>query len=204
MAPEKSPDRRNRSFVLDGIDVIENGLPSLPGVITHESTVPTPIGYWTTSRSAIVVFFHFVKIPDLDGVQPFMMEIPYYLEAGKWTVETSGRVSGSGFPFDPVIEPGRVDDLDGSHLVYGSLSRKQPEGKSPIWVATGRASREVAYVAVVQGGVEDRRKLDSRLGVWVVCTEVPKPFEVVAFDSSGQPLARLPHPSRPGTHPDFP
>jgi hypothetical protein len=31
--------------------------------------------------------------------------------------------------------------------------------------------------------------------------EAPEPFEVVAFNSSGQSLARLPHPFRPGLIP---
>ena len=87
--------------------------------------------------------------------------------------------------------------------MYGSLSSIRPEGKPPAWVASGRASGEVAYIAFVKAGVEDRRRLNSHFGSWVVCTEVPGPFEVVAFDSSGQLLARLPHPFRPGLHPGF-
>jgi hypothetical protein len=197
----QSPDRGLGSLV-GGIDVIENGLPPLPDVITYEMMIP--ISYWTASRSAVVVFLRFTENPVDGGIQPVAMEIPYYREAGKWTVKTSGAVGASGFAFDPVARPGFVDDLDGNPIVYGSLSSIRPEGKLPVWVASGRASREVAYIAFVKAGVDDRRRLDSHFGSWVVCTEVPEPFEVVAFDSSGQPLSRLPHPFRPGLNLDFP
>jgi hypothetical protein len=204
MGPLVSADQsldRGRGSLLGGIDVIENGLPPLPDVITYEMTIP--ISYWTASRSAVVVFLRFEESPVDSRIQPVAMEIPYYRKAGKWTVKTSGAVGGYGFAFDPVTQPGFVDDLDGNPIVYGSLSTIRPDDKPPVWVATGRASREVAYIAFVRAGVEDRRRLDSHFGSWVVCTEVPEPFEVVAFDSSGQPLSRLPHPFKPGLHPDF-
>ncbi len=43
--------------------------------------------------------------------------------------------------------------------------------RAPHAVATGRASREVEDIAVVQAGVEDRRRLDAHFGTWVVCTD---------------------------------
>jgi hypothetical protein len=203
MPLEQPPGRRNGFFPADGIDVIEKGLPPLPDVITRELMVPIPISYWRAPDSAVVVFFYFSELPGY-GVRPFVSEFPYYKEAGKWTVETHGEFTGSGFSFDPVTEPERVDDLDRSHFVRGSLSRKQAEGKPHMWVATGHASREVAYVALVQAGTEDRRRLDSHFGTWVVCTQVREPFDVVAFDSSGQELSRLAYPHRPGILRDFP
>jgi hypothetical protein len=195
------PDRRSGSF-LAGIKVIENGLPPLPDAITYKMTIP--ISYWTAPRSAVVVFLRFSENPANGGIQPVTMETPYHREAGEWVVKTSGVVGGFDFPFDPVTQPGFAGDLDGRPIVYGSLSTIRADNKPPVWVATGRASREVAYIAFVQAGVEDRRRLDSHFGTWAVCMEVPEPFEVVAFDSSGQSLARLPHPFRPGLNPDFP
>jgi hypothetical protein len=192
VATERSPDRRGGSFRQAGIDVIENGLPPLPDVITHEMNLP--ISYWTGSRISVLVFSRFFEGPEFGGVKPAAMKVPYYLEAGKWTFETSGLFRAAGFPFDPVTEPEKAEDLDGSTIVYGSSGGLQTEGKPPARVATGRASREVAHLAVVQGGVEDRRRLDSHFGSWVVCTQAPGPFEVVAYDSSGQALARLPYP----------
>jgi len=129
MPLEQPPGRRSGVFLSDGIDVIENGLPPLPDVVTHESMVLIPIGYWVASESAVVVFFYFSEIPGL-GARPFVMKIPYYKEAGKWTFEAQGEISGSGFPFDPATQPERVVDLDGSHFVFGSLSRRQTKGKA--------------------------------------------------------------------------
>jgi len=45
MPLEQPLGRRSGVFLSDGIDVIENGLPPLPDVITHESMVLIPIGY---------------------------------------------------------------------------------------------------------------------------------------------------------------
>jgi hypothetical protein len=190
----------SKPFPLAGVDIIESGLPPLPDFIAYEMTIP--IGYWTAKESAVVVFLDFSEISGL-GTLPFATSVPYYREAGRWTVEASGVLGGWEFPFDPVAQPERAGELDGEAAVYGSLSRVQTAGKLPVWVATGRASTQVASIALVQGGIEDRRRLDSHFGAWVVCTEVPEPFEVVAFDSYGQVLARLPHPFRPGMHPDF-
>ena len=73
MPLEQPLGRRSGVFLSDGIDVIENGLPPLPDVITHESMVLIPIGYWVASESAVVVFFYFSEIPGL-GVRPFCDE----------------------------------------------------------------------------------------------------------------------------------
>jgi hypothetical protein len=190
----KLSDPGSGSFLLSGIDVIENGLPPLPDAVTYEMKLP--ISYWTAPKSAVVVFLRFGRHPADGGIQPVAMEVPYHRENGKWTVWASGSVGGSGFPFDPVAQPGFTADLDGKPIVYGSLSTIRAGDKPAAWVATGRASCSVAAIAVVQAGVEYRRMLDSHFGSWVVCAEAPEPFEVVAFDGSGQTLARLPHPFR--------
>jgi hypothetical protein len=203
MPLEQPLGRHGGFFPADGIDVIEKGLPPLPDVITHELMAPIPISYWAAPDGAVVVFFYFTELPGY-GIQPSVSQIPYYKETGKWAVGTHGEFRGSGFPFDPVTEPEKVDDLDGSHLVNRSLSRIQAEGKPLMWIAAGHASREVAYVALVQAGTEERRKLDSHFGTWVVCTQVREPFDVVAFDSSGQELSRICYPPGPGILRDFP
>jgi hypothetical protein len=203
MALEQPSGRYKGFFPADGIDVIEKGLPPLPEVITHELMVPIPISYWVASDSAIVVFFYFSELPGR-GIQPFVSIIPYYKKSGKWSVKTYSNFTGSGFPFDPVTESERIDDLDGSHLVNSSVGKKQAEGEPLMWVATGHASRDVAYVALVQAGTEERRRLDSHFGTWVVCTQVREPFDVVAFDNSGQELSRIHYPPGPGILRDFP
>ncbi len=146
--PDKPPAGQGyTSFRLAGIDVIEDGLPPLPDVLTHDMTTPIPIGYWAARESAVVAFFYFQAIPEASTIQPVVMDIPYYREAGKWTVETTGLIFGEGFPFDPVTEPGRTDDLDGSPIVYGSTGRVQSPGKPLLRTASGRASSEVAQLS---------------------------------------------------------
>jgi hypothetical protein len=125
---EQSPDPGSGLFFLGGVDVIENGLPSLPDVITYEMTIP--ISYWTAPKTAVVVFLRFHEHPAHGGIQPVVMKIPYQRETGKWIARTSGTYSASGFFFDPVTEPGFVGDLDGRPFVYGSLSTIQAEGNT--------------------------------------------------------------------------
>jgi hypothetical protein len=69
----------------------------------------------------------FFEDPEFGGVKPAAMNITYYLEAGKWTFETSGLFRASGFPLDPVTEPEKAEDLDGSTIVYGSSGGCRPK-----------------------------------------------------------------------------
>src|ERR1051326_6189278 len=97
---ELPPDPGSGPFLLAGIDVIENGLPPLPGVVTYKMTIP--IGYWTAAESAVVVFLRFSANPVDGGIQPVAMEIPYRREGRYGITKTSGAYGGFGFPFDPV------------------------------------------------------------------------------------------------------
>ena len=161
MAAEQSPGRRSGSF-LAGLDVIANGLPPWPEVITYEMTIP--ICYWTASRSAVVVFLRFSDNPVNGGIRPVAMEIPYHREAGEWVVKTSGAAGGSGFPFDPVTRLGFVADLDGRPIVYGSLIRQpsfviwdpsRPEplhARSRLNTSPGLTAAEPAGASLSRGG----------------------------------------------------
>lgn len=55
----------------------------------------------------------------------------------------------------------------------------------------GRVAPNVKQLALIQDGYEDRRPLDSHFGAWVVCTENPAPFRVVALDENGLVLDEI-------------
>lgn len=45
----------------------------------------------------------------------------------------------------------------------------------------------------MMGGHEDRRRLESHFGAWVICTEQTSPFQVTALDENGAVLGSIPY-----------
>jgi hypothetical protein len=60
------------------------------------------------------------------------------------------------------------------------------------WRTAGRHPA-VKYIALIQDGQEDIRRLESHLGIWVICTDQPAPFRIEGRDGDGNILARLSH-----------
>ena len=62
---------------------------------------------------------------------------------------------------------------------------------SPAMVVHGRVGPAVAHLVLTQDGHEDRRRLESHFGAWVVCTEQSSNFQVAALDENGIVLASI-------------
>jgi hypothetical protein len=106
---------------------------------------------------------------------------------------------GTGFPYDPIARPGgAMQALGGRQMVTGggSFSRAAAPGR-PATIATGLAASEIEHLAVIQGGSEDRRPLESHFGAWVVCTEQPGEFEVAGLDQEGKVVDSIRQAVRP-------
>jgi hypothetical protein len=58
----------------------------------------------------------------------------------------------------------------------------------------GIAAPPVKYLAVIQDGHQDRRRLDNHFGAWVVRTDRAGPFRVAALDQNGTTLAEIEYP----------
>lgn len=71
-----------------------------------------------------------------------------------------------------------------------SWSDTPPPGV-PAVVLPGRVAPAVKDIALIQDGYEDRRRLSSHFGAWIVCTEQPSPFRVIAYDDNGAVLADI-------------
>lgn len=160
-------DPRNLSRI--GIAVLENGLPQLPGVLTHRMAVP--MAYWTASDTAVVLFLRFHR--RRRTWDPMALMATFTRRDGQWKADTHWH--GTSF-HDPFTDPGGLYGLGGEAIVHSGSN-------GTIW--HGTASAAVKYLALIQDGHEDRRPLDNHFGAWVVRAEKPGPFRIAAIDENG-------------------
>jgi tetratricopeptide (TPR) repeat protein len=175
-----------------GLDVLDHGLPGLPGTLSYKMAIP--VACWKAERCAVVLVLRFFR-HGRETPASIVMRVVYARTGDGWTPHR--RVFGSGFSHDPIARPDDRREMDGRPMVGGGTSQaSQVTPGHPAFVATGRAAPEVKYLAVTQNGHEDRRPLRSHFGAWVVCTEQPGEFEVAGLDQDGTVLATLRYPSR--------
>lgn len=175
-----------RNMMRTGIHVLDHGLPELPPVLSYLMVIP--VAYWTAQHCAVVLFLRFMR----QGRQhvPMALQVIYSRDGDAWIPPE--RVAGTGFSHDPIASPGGRRDLGGQAMVQsgGSWAEHAAPGH-PAAVAEGRATPSVTHIALIQDGHADKRRLDSRFGAWVVCTERPGPFQVEGLDENGAVLARM-------------
>jgi tetratricopeptide (TPR) repeat protein len=183
LPPEFDP----KNMVRTGLDVLDHGLPALPETLTRQMAIP--IAYWTAGQCAVVLTLRYSR-HGRGAPQPVGLQLAYTRDADGWTARR--HFVGSSFSHDPIAKPGSSRDLDGRPMVIGgrSIAGQVTPGR-PAFVATGRAAPEIRYLALISGGHEDRRPLESHFGAWVVCTEGPGPFELTGIGENGEVLASL-------------
>jgi tetratricopeptide (TPR) repeat protein len=194
--PPHLPPRFNpRNMVRTGLDVLDHGLLPLPDVLTYDMALP--VAYWTAEQCAVVLILRFISHRPGEPT-PAALPVTYSRAPdGTWQAPAHTYIVGGSFSHDPIANPGSQRHLGGNAMVYGSTRQAtQVTPGQPAFIATGSAAPEVRYLAVVKDGHEDRRRLESHFGAWVVCTEQPGPFDVAGLSESGDVLARLPHHSR--------
>jgi hypothetical protein len=177
---------------LDDADAAEALYRQAIRALAHQMAIP--VAYWTAGQCAVVLVLRFFAA---DGRRerpgPAAMQLTYERGATGW--EPHRHAVGSGFSHDPIARPGDERDLGGRAMVVsGTSEASQVTPGHPAFIATGPAAPEVKYLAVTQVGREDRRRLDSHFGAWVVCTEQPGPFEVTGIGEDGTVLASLRYP----------
>jgi tetratricopeptide (TPR) repeat protein len=170
-----------------GIAVLDHGLPPLPGVLSYRMAIP--VAYWTASQSAVVLFLRFERQGPRRRAWATMAT--FSRDQGQWKADQVWAGTGWGDD-DPIANPGDLRGLDGRAMVVsgGSSTESPVHGQlAAIW--HGKASPAVTQIALIQDGREDRRRLDSYFGAWVVCTEQPSPFHVTGLDEHGTVLAEI-------------
>jgi hypothetical protein len=123
-----------------------------------------PVAYWVASQCAVVLFLMFPR----HGRQrdPMIMHATYSRTGAGWTRDPYS--SGTFFDHDPIARPGDMRDLGGQPMTSGGSMhlREQPPPGYPAAVVTGRVDPAVTQIALIQGGHEDRRPLQSHYGAW--------------------------------------
>jgi tetratricopeptide (TPR) repeat protein len=190
--PSSLPARFDpRNVLRSGIDVLEHGLPALPETLAYEMAIP--VAHWTAGQCAVVLVLRFFAGRGRERPGPAAMQLTYERGEGGW--QPHSHAHGSGFSSDPIASPDDWHDLDGRAMVVsGTSEASEVTPGHPAFIATGRAAPQVTYLVVTQDGREDRRRLDSHFGAWVVCAEQLEPFEVAGLDENGNVLARLSFP----------
>ena len=188
-------DPRNQART--GIEVLDQGLPALPDVLTHQMSVP--VAYWKATSCAVVLFLKYSpdNLPGEDdgNFHPSVTMGTFYREAERWAAHQWW--AGTGWSHDPIADPDSVRDLDGRPIVGGGGAfNPDPEPGSPASVVTGRISPAVTHLALVQDDREDRPELQSHFGAWVVCTERWSPYQINALDETGAIIGHIAGPPR--------
>ena len=183
-------DPRNRKQTV--IEVLDQGLPALPDVLTHEMSIPVAI--WKATNCAVVLFLEYARLND-STFHPKVTMGSFYREDERWAAHEWW--AGTGWSHDPVTDPGSLRDLDGRAIAGGSGSHNPSPGPGfPASVVTGRVSPAVSHLALVQDDLEERRELRSHFGAWVVCTERWSPYQINALDETGAVMGRITGPPR--------
>jgi len=176
LPPEFDPDRIGWT----GIEVLDNGLPALPDVLTYQMSIP--VAYWKANGCAVVLFLYFRHWGD--EVMPMVMLGTFSREGEGWSAHQHWY--GTGWSHDPIKHPDDLRDLGGETIASGGGSwPSSPASGDPAGVVTGRAGPSVKQIALIQHGKEDRRTLQSHFGAWVVCIEHPSPYRIAALDENG-------------------
>ncbi len=189
LPPQFDPARAR----LTGVDVLRDGLPPLPEVLTRQMSVP--VAFWTAEHSAVVLFLHYLPDPD-GGEHPMALMGTFTREGAGWRAHRHWH--GGMWSHDPIADPGGTADLGGLQIAGGGdgAFTDQPQPGHSAYVVTGRVSGAVTAITVIQDGHEDRRDLLSHFGALVICTEQPSPYQIDALDATGTIIGSIQGPPR--------
>ena len=178
-------DPRNREQA--GIEVLDQGLPALPEVLTYQMSVP--LAFWKATSCAVVLFLKYSHLDD-HFYYPGVRIGSFYRDGDRWAAHRWW--AGTGWSHDPVADPGGLRDLGGQAIAQGGGSH-DPDAEPgwPASVITGRVSPAFTHLALVQDGREERRELQSHFGAWVVCTDKWSPYQVNALDETGAVVGHI-------------
>jgi hypothetical protein len=190
-----------------GVAVLERGLPPLPGKLDRHMAVP--MAHWIAGDKAVVLTLCFSRnrrtwrplalhtwnAPALTATftpwhtwDATAIRATFTRRNGAWEA-ADRRWHGTGF-HDPFRDPGDLRGLGGRALVYSGSAG----GVSSGTILHGVASADVAHLAIIQDGHEDRRPLDNHFGAWVIRTTKPGPFTVAAIDKNGSTIDQVQYP----------
>lgn len=179
-------------MAVNGLKVLDEGLPEMPMPLTSSSVVP--LAYWKNSHFGAVLFFHYSKDPSGTMV-PVVTRGVFRCEGENW--KPLNHWSGSGWSHDPITNPGSLAELDGRAICdSGGSFTNQPSVGRPAIIISGRHSPDVRDVSVIQSGLKLTALASGRWGAWIVCLDEWSPYSIEVCDENGAVLGRLQGPPR--------
>jgi tetratricopeptide (TPR) repeat protein len=177
-----------RNMACTGAEMLDHGLPRLPAELSYQMAIP--LAFWAAEHSGVALFLTFRRYGR--SQRAVENQLTYHRTPDGWQADP--LVLGVGTTLDPIARPDDQPELGGNAMT-GSVS-VQSENPIPgqlAAIASGGVAPPVTHVALVQDGRTDTRQLQSHLGVWVVCTESPSPFQVHGLDKDGAIVASISH-----------
>jgi len=181
-----------RNMAANGVAVLHHGLPALPAELNHHMAVP--MAHWIAGDKAVVLFVRFHR--HRRTWHPMATMATFTMQDGEWKADKHWH--GTSF-HDPITDPGGLRGLGGQTIVCSGSSA----GDSGT-ILHGIAAPDVKYLAVIQGGHQERQPLDNHFGSWVIRTTKPGPFTVAAIDKDRATVDHLlwiPHARQQHPHP---
>ncbi len=199
--PEPIPFPDFDQLVSDGIEILEHGLPELPGTLDYFQ--PIPVAYWKGEVCGTVLFLYYLSDPKR-GPFPCGFFGTYVRNGGGWTPREGWSPNdGTRIDFDPITSPESVEyvrQLSGrfaydSEIHWtGAQHSTEPAEDEPAILVSGRHGPHVAEISFIQGDRVQKAKADGHFGLWIACTDRFEPYRIEAHDDSGAVVGFLDEP----------
>jgi len=102
------------NLIRAGVDVLDHGLPDLPGTLSYKMAIP--VAYWKAEQCAVLLVLRFSRHGRGTPV-PMVMQVVYSHTGDGWILPR--YVFGSGFYHDPIARPRDRREMDGRSMVGG-------------------------------------------------------------------------------------
>lgn len=176
---------------MNGLKVLEEGLPRAPSQLSSELVIP--VAYWKGSKVAAVLFLRYSEDDDGNTI-PGVIRGIFRRDGTNW--DPLAHWSGSGWSHDPLMNADSVSDLGGRDIYVSSGSfGDQPLGDQPAIVLNGRHSPDVKAIEVTQNGLTQTVPANGLWGAWIVSLTEWAPYRVVALDKDGGELQTIEGPT---------
>jgi hypothetical protein len=177
------------NMAVNGLKVLNEGLPEVPTPLTTSSVAP--LACWKSSHFGAVLFLHYEN----GTMVPAVTRGVFRREGENW--KPLNHWSRSGWSHNPITNPGSIAELGGRAICdSGGSFTDQPSSEAPAIVISGRHSPDVKDISVIQSGLQLTAPANGHFGAWIVCLDEWAQYTIEASDESGSVLGQLQGPPR--------
>lgn len=178
-----------KKMEMEGIAVLNDGLPALPQVLIHST--PIPLACWKNGACGAVMFFFYFQNEER-VICSSNITLRYNREDAGWRPDNKGFFYGELRPespgwIDPIGSPESLEYAEYYALnASGSMYNSEPDAGRAAIVVSGRHSPDVSEIWLIQEGTTQRRDADGHFGFWTICTDRYAPYRIEAHEASGR------------------